>query len=451
MYSLSNYITTLKLQIQTESDLTPLLNEGNKIVRIAFNLFKKGYSILEAIKRIQKNYKLNNLFDYSAINGFCMDANSLYKSCVERKQDKLIFGSLKEWKRLHAGLISKKEFTSVRNSKPLLFIGAKADNKCNRKFALDIKNGNVIYKQDRHHHHILKIKTTNSRMKMLEKLQLASEQNLTPITYRINQNHVWITFDETVLKEKEHSFIENIVGSLDLNPNYIAFTIQDFNKADSDIIFKQIFDLTELNNTHDTNKTNYEVLEISKTISLLAKHYRCEIVGLEQLTMPSKNHNKGKRLNRLINNTWKKNLFVNNLKKRLNIFGIKNQEINAAYSSTVGCLDYPTETDSIAAALEIGRRCDVFNKRFIKKQEDFSSMDIMFPIMDRNLIKERWNSILFDYNPKNIGYKGIHEYLKQQKKLNLLRFLFKDYNFSQWSCYRHKSTKSLVDNNFICL
>ena len=71
----------------------------------------------------------------------------------------------------------------------------------------------------------------------------------------------------------------------------------------------------------------------------------------------------------------------------------------------------------------------------------------MFPKVDRDRLKERWNSILSDYNPKNIGYKGVHEYLKAQKKLTELRFLFKDYDFSDWSFFRSKSYKSLVRLN----
>ena len=376
------------------------------------------------------------------IEMFVNDAHGMFKSHKERNQDKTIFGSLKEWKRYCDKLISKKEFNKIKNSKPLLFIGRSSDYRGNRK--LELSQGYTIFKQNRNNHHILKLKTTNSRLKMLEKLQIISETIKTPITYRINQDYIWITFDESVLKEKEHGFISNRIGSLDLNPNYIAFTIQDFKDNSSTQIYKTVFDLTKLNYTHNKNKKDYEVIQIAKTISELAKHYKCEIIGLEELTMTSRYHGKGKRLNRLINNSWNRNCFSNNLKKRLNIFGIKNQKIICAYSSTVGCLDNPNETDSVAAALEIGRRTYVFLNRFIKKLPQFSDVDIMFPVMDRKLIKERWNSILSDYNPKNIGYKGIHEYLKQQKKLNELRFLFKDYDFSSWSCFRHKSDKSLV-------
>lgn len=229
-----------------------------------------------------------------------------------------------------------------------------------------------------------------------------------------------------------------------MNPNFIAFAVQDF--PSKRIVCRQVFDLTKLNKTFDKNKKDFEVCEIAKKISGLAKHFKVEIVGVEKLTMKSKNHNKGRRLNRLINNSWNRRRFSNNLIKRLNILGIKNQEIAAQYSSTVGCLNFPEETDSVAAALEIGRRTWIFKKRFLDKDINFSNTDIIFPAMEWRGLKERWNSILGPYNPKNAGYKGIHEYLKQKKKLTELRFLFKDYPFTDknWSSFSMKSTNSLV-------
>jgi len=399
-------------------------------------------------RKIKSSYNINyDLVDASIMECCIGDAYGLSQSCKERRQTKMIFGSLKEWKRLHKGLMSKEEFNIIKNTQPVLFTGKSNEKLGNRKMKLDINNKQIVFKKSRTEHFNLKLITSNSRWKLLNKLQIFFEENSTPVTYKLDMNHIYITFNESILKEKDHNFIKNRIGSLDLNPNYIAFTIQDFKDSAPTQVFKQVFDLTELNKTHNSNKINHEIIEVSKTISELSKHYQCEIVGLEKLTMPSKNHNKGRFLNRLINNTWKKNLFVNNLKKRLNILGIRNQEIICAYSSTVGCLDNPKETDSIAAALEIGRRTYVFLNRFLNKNKDFLDVDIMFPTINRGLLKERWNSILADYNPKNIGYKGIHEYLKGEKKLNELRFLFKDYDFSSWSCFRLKSYKTLVSTN----
>jgi hypothetical protein len=440
---LNTYVTTLKVKYICNFNLLPFFKECNKIKRIAFNLFKHTENKTIVTKKIKSSYVVDtDLVDASIMEYQIGSAYALMKACKERKQSKMTFGSLKEWKRFNKEIITKEEFNGIKNTQPVLFTGRSNQKFGNRKMSLNIVNKQIIFKKSRKEHYNLTIITSNSRWKMLEKLQHYFEFDSTPITYRLDNNYIYITFDESVLKEQKHQFIRNRIGGLDLNPNYIAFTIRDFN--DDSIIHKSVYDLSKLNKTHDKNKKDHEVVEIAKSISNLCKHYKVECVGLEKLTMSSKNHNKGRKLNRLLNNSWNRNRFTQNLVKRLNILGIKNQEIVCAYSSTVGCLDHPEETDSVAAALEIARRCYVFLNRFIKKVKEFSDVDVLYPKINRGLIKERWNSILSDYNPKNIGYKGIHEYLKKEKKLDELRFLFKDYDFSRWSCFSLKSDKSLV-------
>ena len=71
--------------------------------------------------------------------------------------------------------------------------------------------------------------------------------------------------------------------------------------------------------------------------------------------MVSKDMGKGKSLNKLINNSWFRNMVTNNIKKRCNINNIGYYQINAAYSSYIGNLQY-TYTDPINASIEIGRR-----------------------------------------------------------------------------------------------
>lgn len=441
---LSNHMITLKIQYTKVSDFTSFLKECNKVKRIAFNLFKEKEDKTYVTRKIKNNYIINhNLVDSAILEYQVNDAYALYKSTKALNNKTTIFGSLLHWKRFNKGIITKEEWQTIKDTQPVLFTGRSNEIFGNRKFKLDINNKQIIFKKSRNEHFNLKLITSNSHLEMLEKLQLLFETSSTPITYKLDNKYIWISFDESILKDKEHAYKENRIGSLDLNPNYIAFTIQDFDD-NSDTVYRAIYDLTRLNNTFNKNKKDYEIVQIAKQISKLCKHYNVEIVGLEQLVISSKNHNKGRKLNRLINNTWNKNCFVNNLKKRLNILGIKHQNIIPSYSSTVGCLDNPTETDSIAASLEIGRRAFVFLNKLIKKKKEFLDKDILFPKIDRVLIKERWNSILSDYNPANIGYKGIHNYLKEKKKLNELRFHFKDYNFNLWRYFRLLSSKSLV-------
>jgi hypothetical protein len=437
-------VTTLKIKIEHDSDLLPLLREGNKVVRIAFNLFKYGLNLTQVQQEIQKKYQINSILDTSLIKFSCQEAEIIYKSYKERKQKTIIFGSKSAWQKFNRGKITKDQWNIHRNNRPILFVGSKSDNNGNRKVKLDINNKQIILKLNKSNHIPLKLHTSEKRFQTLSKLEDLASNHLIPITYKLSNDFIYVTYDEGCLAQK-HEFVKERVASLDLNPNYIALVIKDY--YDNSVVYKQIFDLTNLNKLDNNDKITYEVLQISHSIAKTVKHYKCEIVGLEDLSIRSKNHLKGKGLNRLINNKWKRNLFVNNLVKNLNILGINNQKIMAAYSSTIGCIQNPDETDSIAAALEIGRRCFVFKKRFLDKEKEFLDMDVIYPCFNYDQLKERWNSILLGYNVKHKGWKSIHEYLKKQKKLIQLRFLFKDYDFSQWSCYRFKSIKSSVTTN----
>jgi hypothetical protein len=441
-------VTTLKIKIETGSDFTSLLKEGNKIVRIAFNLCKKKkLSKKEIYHYIKNNYNYDDkLVDCATLEHFIIEAIGIYKSSVELKREKTTFGTKKEWGRYHSKLITLDDFKNIKNTNPLLFVGRGTEIFGNRRFKLKIEDGVIIFKQAFRNHHILKLKTTNSRLKMLQKLQslVLNKVTRTPITYRINNEYLWISFDEKVLKEYDHKPIENRIASLDLNPNYIALVIQDYKKDKPKLIHKKIYNLSKLNNHPNNNKLKFETQEVSKSICETIKHYKCEILGLEKLRMQAKDHKNGRRFNNLVNGVWKLDSLVKNIQKRLNILGINHQEILPQYSTTVGCLLNPDEVDSVCSALEMNRRMYVFNNKFLKKNERFSSVDVMFPTLDYKTIKERWNSILGDYNPKNVGFVAIHKYLKKQKKLSKLRFLFKDYDFSLWSCFRHKSDKSLI-------
>ena len=76
-------------------------------------------------------------------------------------------------------------------------------------------------------------------------------------------------------------------------------------------------------------KRDHELLEISKDIVKNAIHYRCSIVGVEDLNFKTKKNDKedksktegkcrGRNWNRLCHNLWNRTDLVNNLKKRCN-------------------------------------------------------------------------------------------------------------------------------------
>lgn len=62
-----------------------------------------------------------------------------------------------------------------------------------------------------------------------------------------------------------------------------------------------------------SNKRQYETIQIVKNIVNKAIYYKCQLISCEDLNIKSKNTDKGKKFNKLVNNSWNRNLFANNL------------------------------------------------------------------------------------------------------------------------------------------
>jgi len=130
-------MTTLKVKYECDSDFSAFLKECNKIKRIAFNLFKETEDKVKVIRKIKESYKINfDLVDVSILEFQVGDAYALLKSCKERGQKKITFGSVHKWKRFNKGIITKKEFQEIKNSLPVLFTGRSNESFGNRKLQL---------------------------------------------------------------------------------------------------------------------------------------------------------------------------------------------------------------------------------------------------------------------------------------------------------------------------
>ena len=124
------------------------------------------------------------------------------------------------------------------------------------------------------------------------------------------------------------------------------------------------------------NKLKFETFEISKSISLIAKQFNCKNVFIEDLNFKQKLSAEQKRNhlgNRKCKNLWKRELFVSNLTKRLNIDGIRLYSVNPAYSSFIGNLQYDY-TDAANASIEVARRG--FEYRVKKNKNGFLSSSV---------------------------------------------------------------------------
>ena len=366
---------------------------------------------------IKSNMKNIDLLDASWIK-------AAVKKATELSRDKKIYfgGKSNFFKRKYL------KINELDKSIPLDIRGSSND-KGNRKAKLNLINNEIIFKPSKSEHYNIPLNLSKNEYKLLYQLENQCFKGENYFNIKMDKNYIYISFDESRLKVEESiSKIKDRILGIDLNPNWIAFSIKDYKS--NNLIHKEIIGLKELNK-QSSNKKKHELYEIVKYIVNKTIHYQVDKVVIERLSIYSKNNHKGKNYNRMINNDWNRNDFVNNLSKWLNINDIKLIQINPAYSSFMGQIDHPEEYDSVAASLEIGYRGYLLsngNKNYIT--------DRVLNIND--LLSTRWKKMIADqiFNT----YIELYEFFKKKKFLSSYRFLFQCNGFS----LRMNSIKSNV-------
>lgn len=438
---------TIKLKVKKLPDeIIPHLREYNKLSRCMYNLMvKKNIDHKEAVKWIEQKYNYNSeivdrtlLMDHIGIK-----TDMLFKANKARGINKVIFGSKKLWKLHHKSLFVDGEFDNRRNLSGCMYTG-KAQTKGNCKVKLDTENHQILFKPRRGICIPVKYVTSKKRQKELEKIQQLGEAKVMPYSIEISHDKICVMVNESKVTEFKPDYIKNRIASFDDNPNVLGFGVVQYDgKYDSEfnIIHKEVINLYDLKKTHNSNKIKYELNVLAKRMVKQFRHLKVETFGYEDLSMTG-DTKFGKGFNRMVNNDWKRQHFLEAILKWCNIYCIKTQKVKAHYSSTIGCLNHPDETDSIAASLELNRRSYVYQNKFINKNKDFANVDVVLPPFSRESLEERWNSILKTTVGK-LGWISLHKHIKQSKPTSL-RFLYKDYNFVDWISFRPRSYKSLI-------
>lgn len=428
-----------------DSDLIyTYIRQYNNAYNVGYNMFDqvKDMSITSIKKKdspIQERFNtLNNVdlldtwFRISIID----DINASY---IEDK--KVIFGTRKLFKRRIKGLISNKDYAKQK-LRPLYSIG-EAAKYGNRKFRLT-EDGNLIFQPERK----IKIKLNlipNKRKSVLDKIYILQCDCSTPITYKLDFNYVYISIDETKLEYHKVETIKNRVMAIDMNPNYIGWSIVDWKSSSNyNVIKTGVISIKKLNDTQisskenstrqskysNKRKTNIDL--ISKNLINTAIHYKCSIFSIEELKFDNKNKNKnkdknkdkdkdkekGKKYKRLVNNLWCRNRLVNNLYKRCNINGIRLQPVKAEYSSFIGNILYRELNlpDMVLSSIEIGRRAYEFVSQYINKT-NIQRKNIVFP--DINDFYVPWIKSLEEFNlsDKTKTWKQFYSQIKKLKQV----------------------------------
>ena len=381
------------------------------------NLSQK--EIKEKIKQLSNINLLDSWFIQSAI----FDVKSLCQ-----KDNKIIFGGKSNFYNRLKGKISKSEYQSKRLS-PVYSIGEVVNKsvKANRKFHIEQDLDTITFKPNKLTKIELNLIGLGNRKSILSKLYQKQERKEIKITYKLDSEYVYISFDESELYSFNNNPIENRIMSIDMNPNYIGWSIVDWkSSSEFNIIKSGVYSIKTINDKdfnlkgkgyssssnerqYISNKRQHEILEISKNLINKAIYYKCSIFSMEDLNIKSSDKENGKHFNKLINNIWCRNALVNNLTKRCNIFNIKLLKVKPEYSSFIGnflfrSLNLP---DMILASIEISRRGYEFNCQYITKiksikkniiQPNFSDFnDLIIKSLEEFNINEKFESLVDIY------------------------------------------------------
>ena len=409
-------ITIKKKHNINDPKFLELLTKFNNVVRYAYNRrVKDGISKLS---ELEQHVKLNMM------NIDCLDAswikNAVKKSTELHTDKKLYFGGKSNFFKKKFG--KKVDFN--KNS-PMEIRGASGD-KGNRKAKL--VDNKFIFKPYKGLEFEIELKLSRNEKKMLNIIQEESKLSRNYFNFEINEEYIWITFNEPVLES--HTFKKGRYLGIDLNPNWIAISIMDNGITE---VYKELIDLRELNKCGKSKK-EYELSILSKHIIKICRGWNVESVCIEELSMSSGDKGKGRSYNKLVNNDWNRNYFVNNLRKWLNINSIKFLMVNPFYTSFIGQVKNPEDYDSIAASKEVAYRGYLMDQKF--RVNDYINGFLSGPVTTR------WKEMLPDINT----FREMYNYFKSQKKSkNSYRFLFNEAEKLKWSCLRLMSYKSNID------
>ena len=444
---------TQKIKYTTTEDGLNLIKEYRKqyssVLHYAYNRRFDG------VNENDTEHQLNSLNNIPLIKSYIGRCAVKHATQLIKTDDrKRIFGGRKNFIDRCKGKINRDEFLNKRLSN--LYIIGEANQQGNRFIKINDDLLSFTFKPTRKDRIVLFIEGRYKRYKsILNKLYHLQQDKQIPITYELDNEYIYLTYDETLLNQfVDYKPIKNRIFAIDLNPNYIGWSVVDWKSSSKFEVVKSgvisIKDINDIdfnlkNKSSDSkeriyinNKRTFETFEISKLLVNTAKYYRCEVFGLEELNIKSKDTTRGKHYNKLVNNVWNRTKLVNNIKKRCNIYSIRVMLTKPNYSSFVGNflfrdLKLP---DMTLSSIEIGRRCYEFKTQYIDKK--YKKKNIILP--DINDFHDRYVKSLEEFNiPVEIkDLVKIYYFLKNAK--SRYRVSLDDLNHLEFSrCFSNNS------------
>ena len=452
---------TLKIKYETSS-----LEDSNLIREYQ----KQYYSLLhyvynrtcENISQKDIKDKVKSLSHINLLDSWFVQSSIFEAKGLHQKSNKIIFGGKKNFFDRLKGKISKSEYKNKRLS-PIYSIGEVVNKsvKSNRKFHIEQDLNTIMFKPNKLTKIELSLVGLGNRISILSNLFQKQERKEIKITYKLDSQYVYISFDEQDIYSVDSKKIENRIISIDLNPNYIGYSIVDWkSSSEFKVIQSGVYSIKHLNDLdfnlkgkgissnskeriYLSNKRQHELLEISKNLINKTIYYRCSIFSVEDLNMKSGDKENGKHFNKLVNNLWCRNILLNNLTKRCNIFKIKLLKVKPEYSSFIGnflfrqlCLP-----DMVLSSIEISRRGYEFYNQYVIKTKNIKKNIIQPNVSDfKDLIIKSLEE--FNINEKFDSLVDLYYFFKKMKFKYRLSLDDKRFNHLKFS--RFFSNSSLI-------
>lgn len=434
--------------------LNDIIKQYNNAWHIAFNLYQNNKTPL-----IVNFHKYNNL---NLLDGWLISSaiNNARYLINYTKGEKIIFGGKENFIKRCKGLITKDTYNK-RRLRSLCSIGERNSGRKrsygNRRFRITEDCSQIIFKS-KYWEIPLQIYCNKKLTSQLQTIYQHQIKGDIPITYYINNEYVYIAYDEIIHQNMTKSSINNRIMAIDLNPNYIGYSIIDWTCGNKfKLINSGVYSIKFLNDNDFAlngkgldssnkqrlkivNKRKYELHEIAKHIIKLAIHYNCSIFAYEDLDFKSQKHKAGKYFNNLVNNMWNRRILLNNVIKRCCINNISTIKVIPDYSSFIGNFIFRSFNlpDMILASIEISRRAYEYNCQYIIKTKN-PIKNIIQPIFsdfDDLIIKSLEE---FNINEKFENLVDIYSFFKKSKLMYRLSLdQFKNLKFSRLNSNKSK-------------
>ena len=243
-----------------KQEIERLISESSNMIRLSYNRFVDGLNEKD-IRNLSKTY--NNIPEDSwLIQSSIRKAKFLYEANKTFKNAKsLIFGGKFNFFQRCQNKISREQYKNKRNL--IICSQGEKNYRGNRKFSLDLQNNQIIFKINRQKH--INLKLPNLRKNYLKELflieKLMNTKQLT-LSVELDSNFVYLSFDEKLVFQPNYKGNENIVSSIDMNPNYIGFSICKYKNNKQNIIYTEIVDISHftknLHKSSNDRKTKYQ-------------------------------------------------------------------------------------------------------------------------------------------------------------------------------------------------